>query len=290
MKSFIVPPLTTDNVTVNALSGGHRFSVIVVQPQTPYPPVPPTPSPFPPSGPTTVLQTIPSYLYTEYNDDDDLQAFVVSYNALTQQYLDWLNTINLPVYTSDTITGSLLDWVAQGLYGIARPALASGQNSDLGPYNTFMLNEVPYNDREIIGPSNVVATSDDIFKRIITWNYWRGDGRVFDVRWLKRRIMRFLEGVNGSAPPIDNTWQISVSFGVPPQINIRLLTQERIVTEAAAYNEFMLNEGPFTYNYSTTALDFDFPPLPNAQVFAEALQAGVLQLPFQYEFVVSVGS
>lgn len=287
-ESFIVPPFSTDDVTVNAASGGHMFSIVVVQPATPYPPMPPTPGSFPPSGPTTVLQTIPSYLYTEYADDDDLQAFVASYNALAQQYLDWLNTVNLPVYTGAPISGSLLDWVAQGLYGITRPALASGSNSDLGPYNTAMLNELPYNGLDIITPAPV-ATSDDIFKRIITWNYYRGDGRVFTVPWLKRRIMRFLEGTDGSAPSIDNTWQISVSFGIPPQINIRLLTQQRIVTQAALYNEFMMNEGPFIYNYLNTEIDFDYPPLPNAAIFAEALQAGVLQLPFQYEFTVSVG-
>ena len=79
---------------------------------------------------------LPSYLYLQYQDDDNLQAFVDVYNSQAQEYLDWFYSISLPVYTSDTISGSLLDWVAQGLYGMPRPVLATGVNQNLGPYNT----------------------------------------------------------------------------------------------------------------------------------------------------------
>jgi len=41
---------------------------------------------------------------------------------------------------------------------------------------------------------------DDIFKRILTWNLYKGDGNRFSMRWLKRRIARFLFGVNGIDP------------------------------------------------------------------------------------------
>lgn len=287
-QAFFVPANTTENVTVNAASAGHKFSVLVAQPQTPYPPTPPTPGPFPPSGPTSVTSVVPSYLYQEYADDDDLQAFVISYNALQQQYLTWLNTINLPVYTGAPIAGTLLDWVGRGLYGIPRPALSSGQNADLGPYGSFMFNQIPFNERIVVGPSDVVATSDDIYKRIITWNYYKGDGKVFDVRWLKRRIMRFLEGTNGGDPLINNTWQVSVSFGVGNEVSIRLLTQERVITSGAIYGASGFND--VLYNGFESEINFDFPPLPNADILAEALQAGVLQLPFQYEFTITVGS
>ena len=56
---------------------------------------------FPPSGPTTQTQLLPSYIYQEYSDDDDLQAFAASYNSLAQQYINTLNSLNLPIYTSD---------------------------------------------------------------------------------------------------------------------------------------------------------------------------------------------
>ena len=281
--SFFVPPNKTENVTVNAASAGHMFSVFVVQPTSPY--TPPTPSAFPPSGPVTVLTIIAAYLYTEYNDDDDLQAFFIAYNSLVQAYLNWFNTINLPVYTGDQISGTLLDWVGLGLYGVPRAALGSGQNVDLGPYNSFMFNQIPFNDRIIVGPTDVVATSDDIYKRIITWDYFRGDGRVFNIRWLKRRIMRFLDGVNGSAPLINNTWQISVSFGVGNQVSIRLLTQERVITESNIYNSTMFNSLPF--NYWTSEVDFDYPPLPDAAIMAEAIESAVVELPFQFSYSIT---
>ena len=286
-QSFILPAGATGNITVNAATSGHKFSVIVVQPKTPFPPIPPTPSVFPPPGPLTVLKTKKAYLYTEYNDDDDLQAFFASYNLnINQQYLDWFNNANLPIYTS--LSGLLLDWVAEGLYGQYRPSLSSGQNTFIGPYNTFTYNEIPYNTRRVIGPDNIVATSDDIFKRIITWNTWKGDGRTFNVRWLKRRLMRFLIGVNGSAPNVDNTWQISVVFGLKNQINITFITQTREITESALYNANTYNEAPITYNYWKTAQTFNYPPLPNVQILEEALNAGVLQLPFQYDFKVAI--
>lgn len=286
-QQFLVPS-STDNVTVNAASAGHRFSVFVVQPPTPYPPTPPEPSVFPPSGPQSVLLFVPpigSYLYTEYQDDDDLQAFVSSYNKIAQAYLDWFNTINLPVYTGAPIAGEILDWVGQGLYGIVRPALASGQSALLGPYNTAMFNQIDYDGWKQTGPTNVVATTDDIYKRIITWNYGKGDGNRFNIRWLKRRIQRFLTGTNGSWPLINNTWQISVSFGVGQEVSIRLLSQERIITGGAILGAYMFNSQ--MYNAFQSEVDFDFPPLPNAAIFQEAFDSGCLQVPFQFDWVIS---
>ena len=43
-QSATIPGGTTENVTVNAATTGHAFSVIVVQPPTPFPPTPPTQS------------------------------------------------------------------------------------------------------------------------------------------------------------------------------------------------------------------------------------------------------
>src|ERR1700739_1536949 len=87
---------------------------------------------FPPTQPTSMTAIIPSYLYEEYNDDSDLQAFVSSYNTLAQTFLNTLVELNLPIYTSDVISGPLLDWVAEGLYGISRPSLFSGQSITVG--------------------------------------------------------------------------------------------------------------------------------------------------------------
>ena len=80
-----------------------------------------------------------SYLYQHYADDDDLQAFVASYNALAQQYLNWYNQIGLPYYPSALVQGTLLDWVAAGLYGMVRPLLPSGSIRWVGALGTFAL-------------------------------------------------------------------------------------------------------------------------------------------------------
>ena len=55
------------------------------------------------------------------------------------------------------------------------------------------------------------ATNDDIYRRVITWNFYKGDGFVFSMQWFKRRVFRFLNGPNGISPDIDNTYSVSVS-------------------------------------------------------------------------------
>lgn len=280
---FFTPGQTTD-ITVNAATSGHKFSGIVFQAPTPYPPVP-QPGVFPPSGPTTLTETIPAYLYQEYADDDDLQAFFAAFNGLAQGYVTWFATVLLPVYTSPTISGSLLDWVAEGLYGMLRPSLSSGRNRDVGPYNTWAYNTITYNRRKKIGPNDVTVTSDDVFKRIMTWNFYKGDGNVFDVRWLKRRIMRFLIGADGSAPNIDQTYLISVTFG-PAAIAIRITVGTRAITGGALYNRFGFNRT--TYNGLRTVFIPGPNPLPFESIFKEALDSGVLQMPFQYSVSVLI--
>ena len=144
---------------------------------------------------------------------------------------------------------------------------------------------MPFNAYKIVGPSNVTVTTDDIFKRIITWNFYKGDGKVFNIRWLKRRIMRFLYGTNGSAPNIDQTYQVSVTFGVANQIDIQLISGVRRVTGGAIFDRFALNSMPFNAVKSAFT---PLTPLPNAAIFKEAMDSGVLQLPFQYEYIVSI--
>lgn len=282
-QSYWLTPNQASNVSVNAASSGHKFSAIVFQPKTPYPPAP-QPGNFPPAGPTSVVDVIPSYLYVEYNDDADLQAFVDAYNKMAQEYVDWFNDANLPIYTG--LSGQMLDWVAEGLYGMKRPALPSGLNLDKGPFNTYEFNTLAYNARKSIGAQNVTVTSDDVFKRIITWNFYKGDGNTMTVRWLKRRIMRFLIGAGGSAPNIDQTYKISVTFGAPNIVSIRISIGTRRITGGALFNRFAYNT--MAYNALQTVFTPAPDHLPNETIFKEAMAAGALQLPFQYVFDVHV--
>lgn len=205
--------------------------------------------------PQTVQKTVLAYLYEQYADDPNLQAFVDAYNVLTQGYVDWFNQTNLPVYTG--LSGPLLDWVGAGLYGFKRPVLTSGIARKIGPYNTFLFNQLPYNGHRTASSQNYVVTSDDVYKRCLTWNFYKGDGQYFTVNWLKRRVMRFLTGANGTSPNVDQTYPVSVEFVAPNEVTINV-----------------------------DSAQFD----PN--VFAalqEGIAGGVLQLPFQFTFAVTSG-
>lgn len=281
-QSYFIPAGDAVNVSVNAASSGHRFSAIMWQPAMPFVP---SRAKFPPPGPTNVLETIPSYLYQEYQDDDDLQAFVAGYNTQAQEYVDWFNQIGLPVYTGSLIVGALLDWVAAGLYGMTRPALPSGLNRNEGPLNTWALNTLPLNEQRVIGNQNFFATTDDTFKRVLTWHLFKGDGKVFNIRWLKRRIMRFLIGVNGTNPNIDNTYQVSVTFGLNGEVSIRILGGVRNVL-AGPLNTWALNTLPLNTMRSTF---ITFAKLSEAPILQAAIAAGVLEMPFQFTYDVTIG-
>lgn len=232
-------------------------------------------------------KVIPSYVYFEYQDDPDIVAFVNAFNSMSQDFVDWFLTIGLPIYTGPIIAGPLLDWVAQGLYGSpGRPALPSGQNHNSGPYNTAVYNTMPYNGYVVQGPQNFFATTDDIYKRILTWNFYKGDGNTFDIRWLKRRIMRFLTGINGTDPGINQTYQVSVTFGVGNQVNITLLTGIRTITGGAMYNRNAYNTMPYDRLNSTFVSLASFQLAP---ILKSAIDSGAVELPFQYDYVVNIG-
>lgn len=201
----------------------------------------------------TLQTVIPSYLYQQYTDDDDLQAFRDAYNQLTQQYVNTFNQLNLPVYTGPLIIGPLLDWVGQGIYGYPRPTLPGTAAVTQGPYNTDLYNEknLPYN-AEINTPGTVFVTTDDIYKRLLTWHFYKGDGKVFSLRWLKRRIMRFMLGTNGTAPNVDFTYQVSVTFS------------------------------------GTNTVAITVPEYPVAQYLKAAIASGNAELPFQFNYTFTI--
>lgn len=209
--------------------------------------------PWPPTGPTSVTKIIPSYAYVQYQDDDSVTAFFEAYNIYAQAYLDWFNALNLPIYTTAPVSGSLLDWIAEGLYGIMRPGLPSTVGTpDQGPVNTFLVNSLPVNGFRAGLPDDYTITTDDTFRRIITWAFYKGDGKVFTPRWLKRRINRFLNGTNGTDVQQGPTYDISVFPTGFKQWTITLPT-------------------------STEAL-----------LFKAAVETGALELPFQIEFTVTL--
>jgi hypothetical protein len=242
----------------------------------------PNPNPFPPSGPTTLTAIIPSYLYQQYADDDNLQAFVQAWNAYAQTYLTWFAYGQLANYTVQV--GPLLDWVGTWLYGVPRPSLSSQVTLDLGPFNTYQINGLAIDDWKVQEPQNITAVSDDIYKRVITWNFYKGDGNVFSVPWLKRRVVQFLEGVDGVAISTADTQQVSVAIAGSTW-TITLLTGFRDV-DAGPFNTFQINSMAINGDTSTFT---PVTPIPDGELLAEAMDAGILVVPFQYDVVVNVG-
>jgi len=212
------------------------------------------PPSFPPTGPTGTLQIIPAFPYDEYVDDDDIGALFASYNAIAQSYLDWFNGINLPIYTGAQVSGALLDWVATGLYGYPRPTIAFTTSQTVGPFNTYDIDTIAFNARQTPTQSAVYTVTDDIYKRLLTWHFYKGDGQQFNIKWLKRRVVRFLAGVNGTDVSVGDTSQVSVAFASKTAATITI--SEGVV--------------PTTYG----------------PVFQAALQSGALSLPFQIAFSV----
>jgi hypothetical protein len=279
---YELPPQPLLGVWVNSNFSNHNFIVVQIMPLQP-PEKPYELGNFPPVGPTGAVRSIPSYLYQEYSDDLDLQAFVAAYNTLQQNLVDAFNALNLPIYTQDPVSGALLDWVGQGLYGMSRPSLIYGYPLIQGPYNTGMYNTQQYNFYTYIAPIGDALVNDDIYRRVITWHFSKREGKYFNVEWLKKRIMKFLTGTNGTQPNIDNMYQISVSFGPGCIATIRIVLGIRNIALSTMYNDNAFQYNALRYDEIDTTY-IAYLPLPNMVIFAEAIKSGVLELPFQFNW------
>lgn len=204
----------------------------------------------------TLQKIIAAYLYQQYQDDEDLLAFVKVFNQMSQDYLDTFNNLELPIYTRDPVAGELLDWVAEGLYGLARPVLPT------------------------------TAVDDDLFRRVITWHVLKGDGRVFWIRWLKRRVAQFLFGTNGVSFNVDQTYRISVIQDAAQNVTIRIINNLITVQGGAVYGAPLLND--FAYDEMLYTLQ-PYTPIPEAALLQQAMQSGILEMPFQFTFTVTQG-
>lgn len=220
-----------------------------------------------PTSPNTVTKTIPAYLYLQYKDDPDLEALVLAYNTIAQEYLDWFNTINLPIYYF--LSGKLLDWIGAGIYGMPRPNIqASVQSPIVGAVATAPLtnvfkdafSEVPLAPAASAQPAALTqyVITDDIYKRVLTWHFYKGDGMEWSIQWLKRRITRFLFGVNGADIPIVYTNRVYVTMTPNTQ------PQQMVI-------------------------DVFTPDTQTAQIFKAGADSGVIQFPFRYVFTDYVG-
>lgn len=211
--------------------------------------------------------TLKSYLYQQYADDDDLQGFVAAYNAATQTVIDWFNQIGLPYYPG--LNGPLLDWVVAGLYGLQRTPLASPLTPAQGMLNTVPLNTLVLNGF-VPSSQTFYNLTDDVFQRILTWDFYKGDGKRFSTRWLKRRIMRFIVGVNGVDPQPS---QPGFVIGAESTLAVGVLIAGGVVT--VSINQTLL-----------TLLAQITPGI--LTLFKLAFEGGNLDLPVAYTYVVNI--
>lgn len=227
---------------------------------------------------------IRSYLYTQYNDDDNIRAFVTAYNTMAKNIYDWMRSANLPIFVGGHNAGNQLRWIARGIYGVKPPVLASGRQLVIGTFNTCTFNTVPFNTRRVINKSEQVVVSDDLFKRIMTWNFYKGDGFYFTIPWLKRRIMRFLTGVNGVDVVNDQHWSISVLFS-GGGASVSIIKGFRKLTDSSVYNAQTFNSR--AYNQKTSVLiksnEYEY-----ASLFKQAFDSGLLHMPFYQPVSVTI--
>lgn len=227
---------------------------------------------------------IRSYLYTQYNDDDNIRAFVTAYNTMAKNVYDWMKNANLPIFIGGYNAGDQLRWIARGIYGVKPPVLSSSRQLVTGPFNTLMFNRAPFNSRTVINQSEQVVVSDDLFKRIMTWNFYKGDGFNFTIPWLKRRIIRFLTGVDGVDVTNDQHWSISVLFS-GGGASISIIKGFRKLTDSSLYNTQAFNSG--VYNNRSSILiksnEYEY-----ASLFKQAFDSGLLHMPFYQPVTVTI--
>ena len=257
-------PWTADSGTVTADSPYYLADGSYVVPGPP-PPLATVPTGAPVQ--TSLQNTINAYLYQDFAGDDNLQAFIDAYNGLSQYYLNWFNANPLTFYPG--LSGAQLDWIAAGVYGLKRTSLASPINPPVGPLNTAELNTIEFNSWS--PPTQTFyAISDDVFQRIITWHFFKGDGLRFNLRWLKRRVMRFILGANGldPSPWYPNAWPgVGVENTQAVGVSISGSTITVTINGAAISSITQLAPGILQY-------------------FQLAFQSGVLQMPAQFTTLV----
>jgi len=216
-------------------------------------------------------QVIPAYLYQQYADDPSLQAFIDSYNSLAQGYLQWFIDTPLSIYTSPYISGPLLDWVGNGIYDIARPVLASTSTTRRAGYNANAYNTIAYNGQYFTSTQTSSIATDDIYKRVMTWHLYKGDGQQFCMQWLKNRINRFVNGANGVDWPVLND---------PPSITVSGTT-----FTVTAYNSVPLEA--LKACYENSLLQFPFQYTLDFIVDSFVNDGGVLYLPYALTYPTS---
>lgn len=198
----------------------------------------------------TTTAIIPSYPYVQFADDVNISAWFAAYNTYAQKYLDWFNDTPLFDYTNSSVTGAFLDWIANGVYGVYRTPIPCGQGRYIGPLNTYTPNEIPLNQQKESSGAASYAMTDDIFRRVITWNFYKGDGLNPSIPWLKRRVARFL----GADVVGHNDISITISSRT---VSIKIINSSNYNSTVISNMKSVISLGyvnlPFNYTFTVEA-------------------------------------
>ncbi|MDE2470211.1 MAG: hypothetical protein KGL35_16045 [Bradyrhizobium sp.] len=200
---------------------------------------------------STVQTILPAYPYAQYTDDPYLPAFFTAHNEIAQGYLDWFNQTPLSVWTNSNISGLLLDWIGQGIYGIARPVLSSIVTATTAGLATIPLATQALATMQTQTSGTAQIANDDIYKRCLTWALYLADGKQASLHWLRRRVARFIFGPHGADVAPDYFSQVQVTI-------------------------------------SGSAVTITAPNNSSGQFFQQCVSSGVLPLPFQLSYTVTL--
>ena len=221
---------------------------------------------------------IPAYVYDQYSDDENVQGFFEVLNAMAQGYLDWFNQTPLALYTNPNINGPLLDWVGNSLYNIPRPVISDVQQVVKGALATVPLTALPIAGFQISESGTSAIATDDVYKRVLTWFIYRGDGMQMSVEWLRRRIARFIYGINGT----DLTDVGLISTVSLSQVN----SQSGGVMGNGVMGLMVMGLAFSKVLHKGIA---NLPSYPMSSVLQELVNTGVIPLPFQVTVTFNTG-
>jgi hypothetical protein len=235
------------------------------------------------STPALPLQNVvPAYPYVEYSDDPNVVAFFTAYNILAGGYLAWFNSTPLGVYTSASVSGPLLDWVMNGIYGISRPVFSSLARRFVAGINSMPINTAAINTGKLYQSGSAVEATDDYYKRVATWWLYLGDGRYFNITTLRKKVARFIYGVNGTDITLSQAQSISITLSGYGSY------ARRAGINSAPINAAAINGWYIRKPSSSGQLVITVPAGASSQYFQQAFQQGLLNFPFMLNASVLV--
>jgi hypothetical protein len=116
---------------------------------------------------------------------------------------------------------------------------------------------VPLDTMEIDGSSffetgTAVTANDDFYKRVITWFTYIGDGRMTNANVIRKRIARFLYGVNGTDITATQAQAVSVAVVTSPSLSYAI-TVPSSANPASTYFQDAFNSGILSFPFQLQA-------------------------------------